>query len=474
MKKIFSLIAAVLFAGSMMAETVTLTIEDYAATEFSASGISVTTAKNEGTTAPAYNATGKDLRVYAKGSITLSSAQNITGISFVISTQGKKRLAPLTASVGEIAVAGDPDFTAVWSGSATEVTITVGEKADYGTDGNAKAGQLDFTAIEVTLDGEAPVTMAYYVCGSMTEWGPRAAYKLVANPEAEGEFMGEFTFAANDEFKVVWSDGATVTDDHWFPSGMENNYKITEAGDYAVYFRPDGQGGEGWHYGYIFAAKKETPVVDTKTCADVYSLAKGDAVELGDVVVTFANGKNVWVKDETASLLLYLSANTTWQAGDVLSGVAGAVDIYNGVTEVKPSADQAAAVVATPGEAPAPMAVVEVTLADVNKYIVLQSVEVEGSFTEGTQSNLTIAGVTVRNQFKNGFTFEAGKKYDVVGVVTIYQNNPQVYFISASESAQQGIEEILSEGKTVKVVREGKLVILKGDHEFTPMGQIVK
>ena len=34
MKKIFSLIAAVLFAGSMMAETVTLTMEDFAAANF--------------------------------------------------------------------------------------------------------------------------------------------------------------------------------------------------------------------------------------------------------------------------------------------------------------------------------------------------------------------------------------------------------------------------------------------------------
>lgn len=464
MKKIFSLIAAVLFAGSMFAADVTITPANcgWSSEAGEQSGVvdGVTIAVTKGLASAGQNP--DQIRIYKGETLTISSEANITKVVFTCTANGTAKYGPGCFAEHEGYTFEAEGKTGTWEGSAKSLTFV------------AETNQVRATEIVVTTDGEAPVTMAYYVCGSMTEWGPRAAYKLVANPEAEGEFMGEFTFAANDEFKVVWSDGATVTDDHWFPSGMENNYKITEAGDYAVYFRPDGQGGEGWHYGYIFAAKKETPVVDTKTCADVYSLAKGDAVELGDVVVTFANGKNVWVKDETASLLLYLSANTTWQAGDVLSGVAGAVDIYNGVTEVKPSADQAAAVVATPGEAPAPVAVVEVTLADVNKYIVLQSVEAEGSFTEGTQSNLTIAGVTVRNQFKNGFTFEAGKKYDVVGVVTIYQNNPQVYFISASESAQQGIEEILSEGKTVKVVREGKLVILKGDHEFTPMGQIVK
>ena len=154
MKKIFSIFAAVLFAGSMMADVVTLTMSDYAAAEFSAKGISVTTAKNNGSTAPTYNANGADLRIYAKGSITLSSTKTITAISFEISTAGKKRLAPLTTSVGSVSVAGDPDFTATWEGSAKEITITVGDQAEYGTDGASKAGQLDFTAITVTLDGE--------------------------------------------------------------------------------------------------------------------------------------------------------------------------------------------------------------------------------------------------------------------------------------------------------------------------------
>lgn len=159
MKKIFSLFAAVLFVGSMMAETVTLTMEDYKDVQFEDKGITVSTAKNDGQTNPAYNSTGKDLRVYAKGSITLSADQNITAISFTISTAGKKRLAPLSASVGETTVKGDPDFTATWSGSAKEVTITVGEKAQYGSDGAEKAGQLDFTEIVVTLAGDAPTAV---------------------------------------------------------------------------------------------------------------------------------------------------------------------------------------------------------------------------------------------------------------------------------------------------------------------------
>ena len=166
MKKFFSILAAVLFAGSMMAETVTLKMEDYAATSFTGNGITVSTAKNTGGTEPAYNATGKDLRIYAKGSITISAEANITAISFTISAQGKKRLAPLTVNVGTVTVKGTPDFTATWIGSAKEVIFTVGDKADYGTDGNSKAGQLDFTEIEVTLEeGSAPAVSTPVITG---------------------------------------------------------------------------------------------------------------------------------------------------------------------------------------------------------------------------------------------------------------------------------------------------------------------
>lgn len=182
----------------------------------------------------------------------------------------------------------------------------------------------------------------------------------------------------------------------------------------------------------LFVDTDEDAPVQAITCADVYSKAKNDVVDLlNPVVVTYANGKNVWVKDATASMLIYLPANGTYQAGDVLSGIAGVVDIYNGVTEIKPSADQVAAITVAAGDAPAAEELATVAATDVNKYIVLKNVDAEGEFAEGTQSNLTIAGVTVRNQFKNGYAFEAGKKYNIYGVVTLYQNNPQVYFISA-------------------------------------------
>lgn len=95
--------------------------------------------------------------------------------------------------------------------------------------------------------------MEYYLVGNMTGWGAKEAYKLSQNPANEAEYMIRTTMLAGDQFKIAKSDGAVITDSNWYPSGMNNNYQITASGEYTVYFRPDGQGGDGWHEGYIFA-----------------------------------------------------------------------------------------------------------------------------------------------------------------------------------------------------------------------------
>ena len=110
----------------------------------------ITIDKVNGSTNPAVNASANDCRVYAKGTVTITTTgANMTSIVFNISNQGKKRLAPITANTGTVAKQTAGDATVTWSGSAKSVTFTVGEKAVYGSDGETKAGQLDFDSIEI-------------------------------------------------------------------------------------------------------------------------------------------------------------------------------------------------------------------------------------------------------------------------------------------------------------------------------------
>ena len=136
MKKFFSLIAAVLFAGSMMAIDFTLS----SAASVTKEGVTVTFDKASGSAAPAWYDNG--LRLYAKNTVTISSESTITGITFNWEKQGSKAFATATASVGSYShpsAAGD----GVWSGSANEVTFTLGD-----------AGQLQLNTFSVTIDGE--------------------------------------------------------------------------------------------------------------------------------------------------------------------------------------------------------------------------------------------------------------------------------------------------------------------------------
>lgn len=118
-----------------------------------ANGYTVVAKKGESSTStPAYNATAQDMRVYAKGTLTITSDEPFNEVVFAISEQGLKRQAPITADCGEVAAQTAGDKTVTWTSEegVTSVTFTVGEKADYGSDGAAKAGQLCFNYIDIT------------------------------------------------------------------------------------------------------------------------------------------------------------------------------------------------------------------------------------------------------------------------------------------------------------------------------------
>lgn len=205
----------------------------------------------------------EQIRIFKGKTITISSESNIVSIEFTCIANGTKQYGPGCFKAQDGYTYEENGKTGTWTGSAKSVTFT------------AETNQVRATQIVVTLEGgNTPVgpTMNYYVVGSMTNWEAQAAYKLKANPGQEGEYMADFTFAANDEIKVAYSDGTTIDNDNWFPTGTDNNYVITEAGDYTVYFRPAGN--SQWPNGYFTAVKKEAPVLtDPTNCAEAREAA---------------------------------------------------------------------------------------------------------------------------------------------------------------------------------------------------------
>ena len=486
MKKIFSIFAAVLFAGSMMADvTVTKSIHDLfpndangtqQATLYSDAVLSISV-NDDGNNGKVYG-TGTEWRLYQSNNAVVTVAATDATIKtvafeFTVKNTGVLNFGgnAMTSNTAVNVNAASAQFVVANSGTATNGQVIIKSfTVVYEASGDVPPVEDDCNWEEIAFlgngSGNAAYTDRFKVCV-----GDPAPSSIVNIQSSFGTEPGIYVTFPSAEFGDISLD--------------EDQYAIQGAGMllYVSAFLYDAETEVTvvcQNVEYSLTVKNvnpETAPVEPTTCFDIYQMAKNDVVDLlNDVTVTYANGKNVWVVDGSASMLLYFSANTNYAPGDVLSGVAGVVDIYNGVYELKPSAEQAAAIVATPGEAPAAIQTVVVETADMNKYIVMPGIQFEedAAFTEGAQSNITMNGVTVRNQFKNGYAFEAGKKYNVYGVVTIYQNNPQVYFITAEELDTTGFDNAASELNAVKVIENGQLFIIKNGVRYDAQGAVVR
>ncbi|MCQ2340658.1 MAG: hypothetical protein MJZ79_07795 [Paludibacteraceae bacterium] len=139
-------------AGGQPSGDHTIVIADYADVSFTTldGAYIVASAQNGGSSAPVYNADGMDARLYAKNTFTLTSNNGaMTEIVFNISDKGLARQADIAVSAGEITSYDMTNAKVTWKGNATEVIFTVGDKNTHGTDAPSKAGQFDFTSIDI-------------------------------------------------------------------------------------------------------------------------------------------------------------------------------------------------------------------------------------------------------------------------------------------------------------------------------------
>lgn len=124
--------------------------------------------KNSGSTTPTQNPNSKDIRLYAKNSLTIStSSGKICKIVFHISTNGLKQWADFTPNNGSVTVSKEKQ-TATWENTegATSVTFTVGAKCKYGTAATTKAGQFFFNSVDITELGGTSSTSTSLTFGA--------------------------------------------------------------------------------------------------------------------------------------------------------------------------------------------------------------------------------------------------------------------------------------------------------------------
>jgi len=184
-------------------------------------------------------------------------------------------------------------------------------------------------AISVFLENQTETK--YYLVGKINgqEKWTATDYDFKANTEAEGEYL------LNDYISLKKDDGVkamNIKGYAYYPAGNEKELKINEDGEYMIYFRPDGQGGEGWHEGYLYIEKKAEPVQQ----ATSIKVNGGDPIVLdsdGSALVTApANAIITGLVDTTP---VALTAKTD-EGNNVVAGEnAGEIKVVKEVTNAR-------------------------------------------------------------------------------------------------------------------------------------------
>lgn len=418
----------------------TLTMEDYAAPD-GTFGAFTFTAGGSGTAA-AYNPTGKDARYYAGNTLTISAETEMTKIVFNISAQGKKRLAPITASTGTIATQKSGDTQVTWTGSATSVTFTVGDKADYGTDGSSKAGQLDFTSVDITAGGGATYSNYSITCSGVT---PEPVYynirffnngnqigetqSVLKNQQAEVP-TGITAECAEYTFVGWWT--STLPADNQVAQTWVTNFKATKDQDYyAIYSKTEaGQGGE--------AEEKTTYTFTSKAWADA---------------------TNSWTSNADGN-----QYNNDNQGVQVTTGTTGAG------AETKNSLDNVSKVVikyctnATKGVGSITVTVGTAELSkDVTKTGGTELRDLEFAFDNKSGKVSFEVECTTNSIYVNSVTITAGGG-----------TSSTTYYSSVVTCGETAIDNNVVAPKAIKVLENGQIVIILGDQKYTIFGQKIQ
>ena len=141
------------------------TLKDKVGYTLTAEGYTFEADKAAGTTVPTQNTNSKDLRHYAKNTLTISGPA-MKEIVFTMSAAGKKQWGDVTPSEGQVTVDTENGIT-TWTNTngSTTVTFTVGTDNTYGSNKKKTAAQFDLASVTITGDAagktKQPANLAF-------------------------------------------------------------------------------------------------------------------------------------------------------------------------------------------------------------------------------------------------------------------------------------------------------------------------
>ena len=335
------------------------------------------------------------------------------------------------------------------------------------------------------------LTNGFYLVGNKYDWTPAAERMFVANTEKEGEYYLEnIALAVDDSIKVAYVENDVIKD--WYPGEGGDNYVVDadHAGVKTIYFNPKYQ--EAWGNNIWIAAN---PKYYAKYAPNWNwtSLPEKDGLWQTDTIVYAGIGLNINDKASDENNMFY--SNTSKEEGArPIAGVEFA-ELDTVYFTFNP-ADSVVAVVMV-GKYVKP----EQKLADGYYLIGLGGWDVEdldasvqftvnpGDAEEYMLEDITLqAGdkfkaVYVENDaIKTWYPDGEGNDYEVTsataGKKTVYfrpkyheEWNGHFYIAPNGPTA---IDDVYDNVKAVKVMRDGQILIIKGNKIYNVLGEKVQ
>ena len=342
------------------------------------------------------------------GSAALGETYNVGGVVTAICARG----IVVTDNSGSLFVYSSSfPYTDYAIGDQVSFTGTVGE---YGTglqfDGNAveivKWDNVAYTyPAPTTIDWASAVARsaserAYYT----TMEGTLSISDKFYNVELGIENVQGSIYYATDEVKAKMANGQNLKLKGYFisvSSGKYANLIVTE----------------------VVAEGDEKPVEVEKVANIAEFIEKGLADEstifeiTGEVAVTYQNGQNLYVKDETGQILVYGSLENQYNNGDRLTGIQGSFKNYYSTYEMVANSKSFGAATAGAAVEPTPTYIENIVPEIQNHYILLENVTLD------TENSKFIDVIDADITYYNKFAIELPEpgEYNVIAVVNYYQ-----------------------------------------------------
>lgn len=378
------------------------------------------------------------------GSLTTITEKN-TPVSVVISNESISFDDKYCFTIKSTAKSGE--FT-ITSKSGLQIGARTAKKVHTGTDLTntitLKSGNAVITSVQTSGGKNAlqynssAKRFCYYTSGQQ----PIALYK---KQEAPATQVAAPTFSIKDGSKVGYGTEVTVSSaegTNLFVSYGDVKDENVGANTKTITLPTEGET-------YTISAYAVDPagtLTQSETVTATYTLLSSKVANIKEfldkadtenamvftnpVAVVYQNGKDLYVKDNTGSLLIYNSGITGLVNGDVIeAGFSGVYNVYNGLPQlINPENLVKSATAGTPVE-PTEVTIDLLVAAYYSEYVSLKKVKYDGSnFVDLKDETKKIAAYDKYHLV----TLSAGKVYNVTGIYSIY-NSVQILPLTAEE-----------------------------------------